>query len=226
MKYQICKVCSENKELIIKNFATGKNKRNNVETTYWYKTCRICDRARVLEKSRRYKIKNRRKIADKQIVYHKLNKECDSETKKQWYKKNKKNVIARIKKNIYKRRSEDPIFRLKENISSSIRMCIKKNKQSFLKYLPYSIQELKEHLEKQFKFWMTWKNYGTYRVDIWDDNNSSTWTWQIDHIIPHSCFHYNSMNDQEFKNCWALSNLRPYSAKQNIIDGDRNVDIK
>lgn len=29
------------------------------------------------------------------------------------------------------------------------------------------------------------------------------------------------MEDEEFKKCWALSNLRPYSAKQNIIDGAR-----
>lgn len=30
------------------------------------------------------------------------------------------------------------------------------------------------------------------------------------------------MEDDNFKRCWALENLRPYSAKQNIIDGARN----
>jgi hypothetical protein len=29
------------------------------------------------------------------------------------------------------------------------------------------------------------------------------------------------MVDEEFKKCWALSNLRPLSAKQNILDGNR-----
>jgi len=84
------------------------------------------------------------------------------------------------------------------------------------------LEDLKKHLESQFEEWMNWDNYGVYRVDGWDDNDSTTWTWQIDHIIPHSSFKYSSMEDEEFKKCWDLSNLRPYSSKQNIIDGVRN----
>lgn len=52
-----------------------------------------------------------------------------------------------------------------------------------------------------------------------NDNNKSTWTWNLDHIIPHSTFKYEDMECEEFQECWALSNLRPYSAKQNILDG-------
>ena len=29
------------------------------------------------------------------------------------------------------------------------------------------------------------------------------------------------MEDDNFKKCWALENLRPLSAKQNIVDGVR-----
>jgi hypothetical protein len=94
-----------------------------------------------------------------------------------------------------------------------------KNKKSTKDYLQYSISELKEHLEKQFEPWMNWQNHGKYNAKTWDDNDSSTWTWQLDHIVPHSKFKYTSMEDQSFKECWALSNLRPYSAKQNILDG-------
>lgn len=81
------------------------------------------------------------------------------------------------------------------------------------------MEKLKRHLEGQFESWMTWDNHGRYDVKTWNDNDQNTWTWQIDHIIPHSKFHYTSMENQEFKDCWALSNLRPYSAKQNVIDG-------
>jgi len=42
-------------------------------------------------------------------------------------------------------------------------------------------------------------------------------------IIPQSTFKYSSMEDQEFKNCWALSNLRPLSAKQNNFDGIHQI---
>lgn len=64
-----------------------------------------------------------------------------------------------------------------------------------------------------------WHNWGIYDKNKWDDNDQSTWTWQIDHIIPLSEFKYTSFEDESFKKCWALENLRPYSAKQNFIDG-------
>ena len=83
---------------------------------------------------------------------------------------------------------------------------------------PVHIFDLKEHLEKQFESWMNWNNWGRYSKS-WDDNDQTTWKWQIDHIVPQSCLPYTSMEDDAFKKCWALDNLRPLSAKQNIIDG-------
>lgn len=73
---------------------------------------------------------------------------------------------------------------------------------------------------------MTWNNWGMYRSKTWDDNDPVTWTWQIDHIIPCSDLPYLSMEDENFKKCWALENLRPYSAKQNLFDGIRRVRHK
>jgi hypothetical protein len=100
---------------------------------------------------------------------------------------------------------------------------VSKNGYSIMEYLPYSFAELKQHLESQFEPWMTWKNRGIYNKDIWNDNDQSTWTWQIDHIIPHSAFKYTDMECIEFQECWALENLRPLSAKENIIKGNRKV---
>jgi hypothetical protein len=68
---------------------------------------------------------------------------------------------------------------------------------------------------------MNWNNYGIYYTNLWNDNDPSTWVWNIDHIIPQSKLPYTSMEDDNFKKCWALDNLRPYSAKQNIIDGNK-----
>lgn len=34
-------------------------------------------------------------------------------------------------------------------------------------------------------------------------------------------FKQSSMEDEEFKECWALDNLRPLSAKQNLLKSDR-----
>ena len=116
---------------------------------------------------------------------------------------------------------------LKNTISSTIRQDLKKRYPFYisnvLDYLPYSIFQLKEHLEKQFEPWMNWTNRRKYISQFWDDNNSSTWRWNIDHIIPKSNFNYKTVIDEDFQKCWALENLRPYSAKQNIIDGTTRI---
>lgn len=59
-----------------------------------------------------------------------------------------------------------------------------------------------------------------------DDNDSSTCTWQIDHIVPQSNLPYTSVVDKNFKLCWSSLNLRPCSAKQNILDGSNKVRNK
>jgi hypothetical protein len=127
-----------------------------------------------------------------------------------------------------KKKATNPAYKLRKHISTVIYQALKKigaskKGNSILPFLPYSFQELKNHLERQFEPWMTWSNWGLYNPANWDDNNSFTWTWHIDHIIPQSVLPYMSMNDDNFKKCWALDNLRPLSAKQNIIDGGSKI---
>jgi len=94
-----------------------------------------------------------------------------------------------------------------------------KNIICYQKYLGYNVNDLKRHIFSQFEDWMNCYNHGIYKKSTWKDQDPTTWTWQLDHIIPHADFFYTSVNDQQFKDCWALNNLRPYSAKQNQIDG-------
>ena len=141
---------------------------------------------------------------------------------KEWRQKNKE-YNKQYRKT---RKQTDPNFKLRTTMSSSIARMLKrtggsKKVKSCLDYLPYTIQELRTHIESQFQPWMSWDNHGRYNVKTWNDNDSSTWTWNIDHIIPQSSFKYTSMDDDNFKKCWSLENLRPLSAKQNIIDGAR-----
>jgi hypothetical protein len=81
-----------------------------------------------------------------------------------------------------------------------------KKGESVMKYLPYTIAALKEHIERQFEPWMTWDNHGE---------------WHIHHIKPHSKLPYKSMNDTNFHICWALENLMPLEAKENQRLGNR-----
>ena len=124
------------------------------------------------------------------------------------------------------RRHRDIIYKMRTYISTHILIALKANGgskrgYSIMEFLPYTIEQLKEYIESLFEPWMTWENHGKYNRSTWNDPDPSTWTWQIDHIIPHSFFHYASMDCQTFQDCWALSNLRPYSAKQNVLDGNR-----
>ena len=64
---------------------------------------------------------------------------------------------------------------------------------------------------------MNWDNWGCYNPKEWNENDSTTWVWQIDHIIPQSKLPFDSMEHPNFKKCWALENLKPISAKENII---------
>ncbi len=68
----------------------------------------------------------------------------------------------------------------------------------------YTLLELKTHLETLFTDGMNWDNYGK---------------WEIDHIIPDSFFKYTKIEDEEFKKCWALSNIQPLWAIDNIKKG-------
>jgi hypothetical protein len=124
------------------------------------------------------------------------------------------------------RRETEPQYRLRMLISSTINSGLKrrgssKNGVSCMDYLGYTIGELAAHLEALFEPWMTWDNWGVYNPSTWIDNEPTTWKWQIDHIISHADFQYSTMEDEEFRSCWALTNLRPYSAKQNVLDGRR-----
>lgn len=186
---------------------------------------------------KQYKLDNKETIKEYKKQFNANNKEAIKEYKKQ-YRLDHKEIIKENRRNYnlqnrgminkYQRTKyeNNSAFKLRQIISSSIRKILKingmsKGGSSFIQSIGYTIQELRDHLEKQFEPWMTWHNHGKYDVKTWDDVDSNTWTWQIDHIVPHSTFNYTSMKDQTFKDCWRLSNLRPLSAKQNIKEGNR-----
>ena len=67
--------------------------------------------------------------------------------------------------------------------------------------LGYSMADLKRHLERQFRGGMNWRTYG---------RNG----WHIDHIKPKRCFDLTRVD--EVRAFWALPNLRPLPAKENL----------
>lgn len=163
-------------------------------------------------------------------------KKCKAATRPAKHAKNKKhnNAVVKIYKinnrdkiNAQNRKKEknNPIRRLRLNVSLSILSHIKNNKgykngNSILNYLPYTIEELKAHIESQWLIpgneWMNWENHG--------QASSTIKTWQIDHIIPQTALPYDSMEHPNFLKCWSLSNLRPLDAIENVIKGNKIIE--
>ncbi len=118
---------------------------------------------------------------------------------------NQKTDAARASRRSYeqKRRITDPVFRLNGRMTANIRQSLKTNKagRNWEALVGYTLQELVRHLERQFLKGMSWENIGE---------------WHIDHIIPKSSFVYESAECDGFKAAWAITNLRPLWAADNI----------
>jgi hypothetical protein len=221
-----CKIEKEESEF-------HKNKNTKDGLNFWCKLCvkdynmnnidKIKDRKknhyndnkeRILECKKNYDIKNK----DKNLEYRSNNKNKIKDTQKNYRDNNKEQILEYNKNYIKQRRLKDPIYKLRINISSIIHKALKKQDsskagESILKYLPYTINEFKQHLESQWESWMNWNNYGR--------TNNNKRTWQIDHIIPQSLLPFTSMEEENFRKCWALENLRPIEAFANIKKGNK-----
>jgi len=132
--------------------------------------------------------------------------EGKSYQKKQWEKRGKTEEYRKYKREYYQNNETQ---RIRNNVSTSVRATIKKTGGhkggKTFETLPYTPQDLREHIENQFDEKMSWDNHGDY--------------WHIDHIIPQAALPYKSLEDENFQKCWDLKNLRPLEAKENIRKG-------
>jgi len=230
-----CLICMRLQMKVYKS--TNKGKIKEINKVYYENNKDIISHNQAQDRknnSEKYKLRNRNYyennksiILVKQNDYYKKTKIVRSKINKLYRIKNKKQLNVKNTIRIRRRRQIDLAFRLRGIVSNSIGCALKrngssKNGSSIINHLPYSIEELKKHLEQQFESWMTWQNWGKYDPKTWKEDDINTWTWQIDHIIPQSSFDFT--NDEEIKKCWALSNLRPYSAKSNVIEGSRKAN--
>ena len=158
--------------------------------------------------------KNKKSILDiKKTNYQDPNERAKIRARQKRYDNKSKHKIREMKKKYYHTKlKNDPKYKLRKHCSRTISRMItsngSSNNSSILDYLPYTIDELKEHLESKFEPWMNWKNYGRSSTD--------ELFWTIDHIVPQSLLKYSSMEDKNFQKCWALKNLQPLESVQNI----------
>lgn len=212
----ICKKCNVEKELNENNF-----KWNYINgKKYFEKTCKKCRQIRANEQ-RKERYNNDEDFRNKVLNNNQkwLNK-IQKERGEQWrnrrhqqnqWVKNNPNKIKKINQHRHKRRWNDPIYKINKLTSNKINAQINNKNNSVFKLLGYSLEELMNHLEAQFEDGMTWDNHGK---------------WHIDHIKPICSFKFESYEDEEFKECWALSNLRPLWAKDNLKKSIKDKKLK
>lgn len=165
---------------------------------------------------------------DRRGFYLKICNICKSNRAKKWrkdnphfsknyYSANKESILKKVKKhrelnkevfneyqNKYQRDrySKDINFKLKKRLRNRLYLALKSNqkKGSAIKDLGCSIDELKVHLESQFKPGMTWDNYGI--------------KWEIDHVQALCLF--NLTNREQFLIACNFKNLKPLFKEEHL----------
>lgn len=154
-----------------------------------------------------YREKNREMEKKRQQEY--LSRPEVSRKRKEYFQRDD---VKKRRNEYEKERNKNPKWRISSTISIRINKTLKregisKRKRHWENLVGYTKEDLKVHLEKLFQEGMTWENYGS--------------DWHIDHIKPISSFDITSLECEEFKKCWALDNLQPLWAKENMKKGNR-----
>lgn len=163
--------------------------------------------------AKKYRFKNKEKLKE----YRNLRKEHYSklgkEYRKTYYPKNKEKLIQNSVAYKRKKRLEDPSEKIRDCFSNRLGRAIrgKRGKSSF-EYLDYNKNELIKNITSKLKDGMTLENYGYYG-------------WHIDHIKPVAAFKLvkddGELDLEQIKLCWALDNLQPLWAFDNMSKGSR-----
>lgn len=157
-------------------------------------------------------------------------KECHNERSNAWAKANPekyKNSIKnweianyekrKIQKALWKQNNPDKnreysrkqYSTLQGRLNDSMRVMMrrslngKKAGRKWEQLAGYTVTQLEKHLKGKFTENMTWELFLKGEI-------------HIDHIIPKSVFNYEKPEDEDFKKCWALKNLQPLWAKDNL----------
>lgn len=239
MQFQICKTChkklpatkryffiSHKDKLRINCKKCSHGNSYGLRTEYKPPLAKICSSCKIEYKNNEnffFKTSNKRKDGTDCLMAH--CKTCRIEASKdrvqKWREKNREQYLLhasgwkkknREKSNLWEKeyRNNNPSVALRRNISAQMGKAIREQKRglSWEKILGYTLNDLIEHLESLFCPGMNWKNY-------------SKTGWHIDHIRPLSSFTISSIDDSDFRECWALGNLQPLWAKDNLRKGTK-----
>jgi len=183
---------------------------NKEETKEYMKSYYLKHKAIIKARSTEYNKTNNKKIKDYKKIYSKNYYKKNKEKKQAYQKENKE----RIRENGKRWRMAHPEKVKQKNNTLSHRMSVLvrksliqgKNGWGWETLVGFSAIDLKEHLEKQFVDGMTWDAFERGEI-------------HIDHRVPISVFNFTKPEHADFKKAWALDNLQPMWAKDNLEKG-------
>jgi len=155
-----------------------------------------------------YRKNNREKTRKYSREYRRKNPLKTKEYNKKYWKEHPEK-----KREYNKKKISTSIGRLNNIMRKAIWLSLKGNKENghWETLVGWTNEQGRNYLESLFTPEMSWENYGTY--------------WEIDHIIPISKWEFNVPEDREFKQCWALCNLRPLKVSENRSKGNRITNL-
>lgn len=164
--------------------------------------CKQCDSLQ----GKKYRQRNKGKIAERKKEYYQHHKCKITEYKKEY----KARPEVRKRKNERERENyKNPTRKLCARIRRSLRHSIKnKNGSKSFEILGFTKESLMKHIEKQFKDGMSWEAFSRGEI-------------HIDHKLPISKFNFKTTDDPDFKICWSLKNLQPMWAKENMSKNNK-----
>ena len=203
-----CKVCGKNDFKQWGNFnrhITVCSKRNCVicekefiSSEKRIKTCSDLECKTIYDRMVRYKINK------DEVKLYPMEKKC-IECSKTFMAKNGQHKYCS-----FKCKQKAPTYRLKQRMGKAVRHVlnnkgITKNNPTFY-LLGYTGKELYKHIESLFTDGMSWERFDEIHID---------------HIRPVASFNFDSTDHPDFKKCWALENLQPLWAKDNLSKGSK-----
>jgi hypothetical protein len=168
--------------------------------------CDPCSRERRIETSRdrnkRYRLRHGERLREEERKWREQNPAVKKEREERYKARHPERHKLRYKRH-YQNKKNDPMFALNYRMRHGIWRSVKEYKQGqpWEGFVDYTVDELRVHLERQFLPGMGWHNMGQ---------------WHIDHIVPLAHHKFESPEDPEFKAAWALTNLRPLWAEENL----------
>ena len=160
--------------------ALAEHRKNNKEAIY--------------ERRKEHRKNNKEALAKYAREWSKKNKGRRAEYSRKWEENNKEaraKYYKEYRKNRYNTNLDFKIGTILRGASS---------------LLGCTVEELKTHIENQFKDGMTWENW---KYD----------GWHLDHIIP--CSSFDLTKKKEHKKCFHYTNLQPLWAKDNLSKSNK-----